>query len=104
IPRTPPPCGSPTARPGRARRGRGDMRIEPLHADGEMRAAFVVSERMNFIDDQPAHLRKMRQPFLLAEEHTETFRRRQQNMRRLERLARPLMRARIASAQRDANR
>ena len=59
---------------------------------------------MNFIDNQPPHLRKMRQPFFLAQEHAETFRRRQQNMRRLERLARPLMWARIAGAQRDANR
>ena len=59
------------------------QRLQPLRRYHEMRAAFVLGERVNFIDDQEAARAQGRQPASLAEKQRQAFRRGDENMRRL---------------------
>lgn len=78
--------------------------IESLDAQREVRPALVVREGVDFIDDQPAGVAKLREPLLLAEQDAETLRRSEEDVRRLGKLPHPLAGARVAGAQLDADR
>jgi hypothetical protein len=59
---------------------------------------------MNLIDHHPPHMREVIEPFFLAEQNAETFRRRQQDMRWPGELPGALRGARITGAERHSNR
>jgi hypothetical protein len=74
---------------------------QPLHAQGEMRPAFVFRQRMDLIDDQPARVGQQWQPFDLAQQQAEAFRRSEQQMRRLGILPDALVCGSVTAAQLD---
>ena len=49
------------------------MLFEPLHAERQVRPTLVLRQRVDFIDDQPPHAGKMKEPLLLAEQQAKAF-------------------------------
>jgi hypothetical protein len=94
----------------RDRRGKADAakrRVrpqaqEPLCAHHEMRAALVLRERMDLIDDEEPPLSQRGKPRVLAQQNRERFRRGDQEVRRLPALRRPFLERRVAGAHADA--
>ena len=94
----------PTRRTARSAVPTACQRRKPLHAQREMCAAFVLSERVNLINNEPARMTERREPFFLAEQQAEALGCRQENVRKSLKLPRALARRRVARAQLNANR
>src|SRR5689334_18301551 len=78
--------------------------VEPLDAKSEVRAALVVCEGVDFVDDQPAHIAEERQPFFLAKKNAKAFGCREENVWRFGKLSLSLPGGGVAGAQLDADR
>ena len=75
---------------------------QPLQAQGEVRAAFVGGQGVYFIDHDPAHVRQQVGRACLSQQHRQAFRRRQQDLGRIEPQVATTARRCIAGAQTDA--
>ena len=78
--------------------------VQPFQAQRQMGAALILRQRMNLIHDDPPDRGQMREPFFLAEQHTEALRRGEKDMGRAGKLPLALAAGGIARAQFHANR
>ena len=85
-------------------RGRGDDLLQPFQRQREMGAALVLGQRVQFIDDHPAHRGQLRQPFLLAEHQAEALGRGEQQVGRVVELALAFGGRRVPGTQADPDR
>ena len=79
----------------------GQLR-EAFQADGQIGAAFVRRQRVNLIDDDPAQIGEQWLQRRLRQQDGETFRRRQQHVRRVVEQAAAFLRGGIAGADGEA--
>ncbi len=85
-------------------RGFGDQTIEPLHREREMGAAFVVGDRVDFVDDHRFDGPEDLPAFLGSQEDVERLRRRHQDVRHRAKHFLPLRGRSVSGAHRRSDR
>ena len=75
--------------------------LQPFHAQAQVRAAFALCQRMDFVDNHPAGALEVREPIRLREQKRKAFRCGEQNVRRMGEMLLAFARRRVPGTQPD---